>query len=429
MKPRGAVILAAALLAALAIPLSRAGGQTQVDLSGSWQWSNTSNQTYTYSGPATIQHNVGAGTFTINMSLGGPDSSSSVTGSGTVSGTSINIQTDPYGSSTNSQTYTAQYQGTISDNGTKLQGTWQQSDGQNGTFIATKTSSPSPSTPSPSPTGSADLCIKFVAQTFQGDVFEEYDSCTGELAGDHSILWYKSFPSLISVTNRGPDMASNVKVRVRPSNGSYIYYGIDGPPCRGDGDSQLCSFGNIAPGATSTRDDVRFSGEGTLQERTIELSAAIASSGATDPARDNNEASVTPTLLPGGADLQVRAGGPSSADASSRATYRITFRNDGPDEAKAARLHGEFSFGQGQLRTVRSVSGSRRCDEDSTGFVCEVRRWSTGRSGEVTITVVVTIPGISHGKKVKLEAWVRSDTPDPVRSNSTDVVVTSIRDR
>lgn len=426
MRPRAALALVAALLVALVIPVSRAGGQTQVDLTGSWNWSNTSNQTSTYSGTANIQHNVGAGTFTIQMQIGGPDSSSTVTGNGTVSGTSIQIQTDPYGSSTSNQTYTAQYQGTISENGTKLQGTWEQSDGQDGTFIATKTGSPTPTpTPTPSETGSADLCVKVVAQQFDASNFYEHDSCANTATGEHQFIWHERFPLLISITNRGPDTANNVKARVTLPQSLKFSDDRDESPCGTNNRVRTCSLSSIASGATKENNLLRISSPGVVQATAAEIQVLLLSP-TPDPNPMDNEASAVTTVLPGGADLETRAGGPARAEGSKIATHRAVLVNNGSEEARRVRFEGWFTFGRNDLRTVDSIDTSRSgCEQRRSGFLCEFRRVPATRSGEVVVTVRVVVPN-KIGAEITLHTEVTSDTPDPISRNNRDKQRTSI---
>lgn len=124
------VLLATSLLA-LSVPwLSHAAAQvTGVDLTGQWNWTNVSEQTGSFFGIATIQHDVGAGTFTWTWT--GNTTSSIWEGTGTVSGSSFTM------SGHEGDTYTAEQQGTILDED-HLEGTWTQSDGQYGTSSATR---------------------------------------------------------------------------------------------------------------------------------------------------------------------------------------------------------------------------------------------------------------------------------------------------
>lgn len=124
-------VLLATCLLALSVPwLSHASAQvTGVDLTGQWNWTNVSEQTGSFFGIATIQHDVGAGTLTWTWT--GNTTSSIWEGTGTVSGSSFTM------SGHEGDTYTAEQQGTILDED-HLEGTWTQSDGQYGTSSATR---------------------------------------------------------------------------------------------------------------------------------------------------------------------------------------------------------------------------------------------------------------------------------------------------
>jgi hypothetical protein len=106
-----------------------------VDLTGQWDWTNVSEQTGSFSGVMTIQHDVSAGTWTWTWT--GNTTSSIWEGTGTVSGSSFTL------SGHEGDVYTAQGQGTII-NANRLEGTWTQSDGQSGTSSAIRMEDPDP---------------------------------------------------------------------------------------------------------------------------------------------------------------------------------------------------------------------------------------------------------------------------------------------
>jgi len=106
---------------------------TGVDLTGTWDWTNVSEQTGSFQGVATIEHEVAAGTLTWTWT--GNTTSSIWEGTGTVSGNSFTM------SGHEGDTYTAEQTGTIVD-ANHLQGSWTQSDGQYGTSSAVRISGP-----------------------------------------------------------------------------------------------------------------------------------------------------------------------------------------------------------------------------------------------------------------------------------------------
>ena len=115
------------------------------DLTGQWNWTDYKRD-QSWSGVAEINHEGDTFTFTWRWPT-------YWIGAGSTSGSSLTLvanYTAGY--------LTAQWFGTITNNGNRIEGTWIQSDGQFGTFVATKIgplSSPFPSpTPSPSPSPS-----------------------------------------------------------------------------------------------------------------------------------------------------------------------------------------------------------------------------------------------------------------------------------
>lgn len=261
MKTRRALLLvwATAVIAAFVSPLV-ASAQGETDLSGTWDWTDHSNQTNDYSGPATIVHNVAAGTFTWEWDGSGPDSSAHVTANGTVSGTSLQMNTDEY------QGLTSQFQGQILENGNRLEGTWTQSDGQDGTFIAIRQGS----SPSPSPSATTECndhadndedglidypsdfgCSSASDTTETGRFKLKLSSIRGpkeEVDVGETQKWE------IKVVNKGPDVATDSIVtvdssgefsQVVPTHGSCLPLEPTG------GDDYQCNFGHLSKGASA----------------------------------------------------------------------------------------------------------------------------------------------------------------------------------
>jgi len=119
------------------------------DLTGQWNWTDTVFG-LNFFGTAEINHEGATLTFTWKWQ---DQNTSKWVGAGTTFDSNLTLL-----GSYNNGSLTAQWTGTILDNGNKIQGTWKQSNGQTGTFVATKIgplSSPFPSpTPSPSPSPS-----------------------------------------------------------------------------------------------------------------------------------------------------------------------------------------------------------------------------------------------------------------------------------
>jgi hypothetical protein len=133
--------LLAVLLLAIGLACVPAAWPQGVDLTGEWVWTNVTTSGQPFEGTATIVHDVDAGTMTWAWRDG-------YAGTGTVTGSSFAINAATTG-------LTATLTGQI-DSSDHLSGTWSQSDGESGTFTATRigqapTPTPTPTPPSPSP--------------------------------------------------------------------------------------------------------------------------------------------------------------------------------------------------------------------------------------------------------------------------------------
>src|SRR3989344_6076660 len=135
------------VLILLLIPFIKSANVNAIDydLTGQWNWTDYKRD-QSWSGVAEINHEGDTFTFTWKWRT-------YWIGAGSTSGSSLTLVAN-YPASY----LTAQWFGTITNNGNRIEGTWIQSDGQTGTFVATKIgplSSPFPSpTPSPSPSPS-----------------------------------------------------------------------------------------------------------------------------------------------------------------------------------------------------------------------------------------------------------------------------------
>lgn len=117
------------------------------NLTGQWDWIDAT-QNMAFHGTAQINHEGTTLTFTWTWDSNSPPGSPPLwTGSGSTSDSTLSLD-GVFGSSG----LTAHWDGTILENGNGLEGTWLQSDGQHGIFIATRIG-PAPSPfPDPSPT-------------------------------------------------------------------------------------------------------------------------------------------------------------------------------------------------------------------------------------------------------------------------------------
>jgi uncharacterized repeat protein (TIGR01451 family) len=149
-----------------------------------------------------------------------------------------------------------------------------------------------------------------------------------------------SFSYVVTVTNHGPDVATNVAV-VEQLPPTVVSEGTGAWHCSPAGASaQMCDLGAMAAGASVViLFPVRSTAAGTV------TGTSSVSSSVVDPVAANNSAAVTTTVLDAPADLSLTlmSVSPEQVGAGQQLTFEVSITNDGPEVARATTLDATFS--------------------------------------------------------------------------------------
>ena len=226
----------------------------------------------------------------------------------------------------------------------------------------------------------------------------------------------------ISITNNGPSTATGVKiydnvpagtevVSVSGSNGATCNAGVAGDALR----PTVCSFGNLAPGASRTMTVEIHVLPGTRGP--LNNDARVVSTTFDDDLSNNLDTSGATAV--GSADLSVtKTGSPKPVVAGQPITYTITVTNNGPSTATDVEIVDTIPAGTSFVSGVDG-NGAVVCALVQPGnVVCELGDMAPGASTTVYLTVLVA-PSVPSGTVLNNTVTVKSTTPDPNAGNNT----------
>ncbi len=206
----------------------------------------------------------------------------------------------------------------------------------------------------------------------------------------------------ITVTNGGPDSATNVTVDDTFSGAGFSVTGVSSS--QGGCAGFPCNLGTIASGGSAT---ITINGTATGQG-TITNTATV-SSDQGDPNTNNNSATQQTSVGPTGADLAIsKTDSADPAPVGGTVTYTITVTNGGP--ASATNVTVTDSFG-GAGFTVTGVSSSQG---GCAGFPCNLGTIASGGSATISVQGTAT----SAGTIINV-ASVSAAEADPNPNNNT----------
>jgi uncharacterized repeat protein (TIGR01451 family) len=253
------------------------------------------------------------------------------------------------------------------------------------------------------------------------------------IAGDQ--LFYD-----ITVTNHGPDDASNVTVTdTLPTEVTYVTNTLTPPAsCTAVGQTVTCQLGGLANGASITFrikvavDPGAIAGTGP---RAITNTVTVSQLGAADPDPSNNTATDT-VLVEDRADLRIAklCKPDTTVNAGEPIDCTVFVDNAGPSDARSVVVddailsNGTFTvsnvnppLGGGTPGcTLTTVTGGQKL----TCRVGTVAAATSSNPGRATVTYRISA---NEGQDINNLASVRSDTPDPDDTNNTTTVALTIR--
>jgi uncharacterized repeat protein (TIGR01451 family) len=213
----------------------------------------------------------------------------------------------------------------------------------------------------------------------------------------------------LTVTNNGPDTATNVRID-DPTPSGVTFVSASAPCASGF----PCTIGDLANGG-STLVTVTFAipagATGTI------VNVASVASDTSDPNPVDNTSSVSTLIVSGAssADLAVSKTGPATAIAGTAVTYAIGVVNNGPDAAANVVLSDPTPPG------LTFVGADAPC---ASGFPCALGTLPSGTS--VTINATFSVAINTGGSAVTNTATASSDTSDPNASNNSASATTTI---
>jgi len=233
----------------------------------------------------------------------------------------------------------------------------------------------------------------------------------------------------ISITNDGPSTATGVKVEdnvpagtellsVTASNGATCNAGVPGDALR----PTVCSFGNLAPGASRTMTvEIRVL-PGTRGP--LNNDARVSSETFDDDLSDN--LATTGAVAVGSADLSIsKSDSPDPVVAGSLLTYTIDVTNHGPSTADDVTVTDTLPAGTTYVSGVDG-NGQTVCTLVQAGTVkCDLGTLQPGTTTTVYLTVKVDA-SVPSGTVLSNTVTVSSSTPDPNGANNTDTETTDV---
>ncbi|HEX6642712.1 MAG TPA: hypothetical protein VF215_16455, partial [Thermoanaerobaculia bacterium] len=226
----------------------------------------------------------------------------------------------------------------------------------------------------------------------------------------------------ITVTNAGPDDASNVTLEdILP--GTMTFVSLSSPPawsCTG-GSTVTCSIATFPVAANATFTLTAHIPAGTASGTAFFNTATVTSDN--DP-NDENDASST-LLIVSTADVAVTKTGPANVTAGDDIAYTITVTNNGPDTANDVTLSDQLPPDTTFVSLVQDTGLPAVCNTPAVGtnglVSCNFTALGNGASAQFTLTVET-----GNTTSVSNTSTVTTISSDSNSGNDSATVVTAV---
>ncbi len=234
----------------------------------------------------------------------------------------------------------------------------------------------------------------------------------------------------ITVTNTGPDAASNVSFADTTPAGTTFVLVTPGaswtcPPLPVGGTGTQTCFNPSVPVGTSTITLVLNVSAATPNGTIITNTASVASTD--DAVIANNSASATTTVSAGANLLVLKSDSPDPVAVGGNITYNLTVRNDGPQTATSVILSDVIPANTTFVSVTPAAGWS--CSPLAVGGTgtqtCTIATLASLSSASFTLVVKVN-SGTPSGTVIGNTATVSSSTTDPNSANNTASTTTVV---
>ncbi len=217
----------------------------------------------------------------------------------------------------------------------------------------------------------------------------------------------------ITVTNSGPDTATNVFVTdTLPSGVTFVSSSASPGSCSGTS-TVTCNLGTINSGSNATVTLVITPTAAGPLSNTASVSTSV-----TDPDNTNDSATENTTVNPVQADLVLaKTDSPDPVTVGNNLTYTITVTNSGPDTATNVVVTDTLPGGV----TFDFVSPSEGSCSGTSTVTCNLGAISNGNSATIDIRVTPTTAGTLSNT-----ANVTSSVTDPDNTDNGDTESTTV---
>ena len=248
-----------------------------------------------------------------------------------------------------------------------------------------------------------------------GPVPGSADLVLGMSASAPSVVATSNLTYTVAVTNAGPSIANNIVVTdTLPAGAVLAATNFTQGSVSAAAGLVTWNVGSLAYGAMATLNlVVQPSTSGAI------TNSATATSATPDPNLNDNSASVTTTVVPPTADLELSmVDSPDPVLLGYNLTYTLTVNNLGPASATAVMVVDTLPTG------VTFVSASPNNAFTRVGQVVTFNLGTLGSNGQATATIVVqpTVPGTPFNT-----ASCSSTVTDPFKANNRATVKTVVQ--